>query len=117
MLAAPLQVMAWGRNDDGQLGRGHTEHDSCHLEVKTELPARLALECGTEAVNGSLDLGRLHLCNILPGNSTSLAAGERHSGAVTRSNYTWRDPSKGYTYGDPDQPQSYQVRRATGGAL
>ena len=85
--------------------------------MKTELPARLALECGTEAVNGSLDLGRLHLCNILPGNSTSLAAGERHSGAVTRSNYTWRDPSKGYTYGDPDQPQSYQVRRATGGAL
>ncbi|KAJ1481311.1 hypothetical protein T484DRAFT_1808003, partial [Baffinella frigidus] len=26
------EIMAWGRNDDGQLGRGHTEHDSCHLE-------------------------------------------------------------------------------------
>jgi alpha-tubulin suppressor-like RCC1 family protein len=27
------QLYLWGRNDAGQLGRGHTDDDSCHLEV------------------------------------------------------------------------------------
>jgi len=30
--------------------------------------------CGREAVNGSLSLGRLHLCNLLPGNTTGSAS-------------------------------------------
>ena len=88
-------LFAWGRNDRGQLGRGHIEHDSCHLEVRTELPAPLDMQCGTARINGSQPLARLRLCNIVPGNITTAAAGELHSGAITRANYTWRDPKRG----------------------
>jgi len=115
-------LFAWGRNDRGQLGRGHTVHDSCHLEVRTELPAPLDMECKGARINGSKMLHRLNLCNIVPGNLTTAAAGELHSGAITRANFTWRDPKRGVagakyaaTYvGDPnggppkfDEPYKY----------
>jgi len=36
------------------------------------MPVALEMMCGKEAVNGSLNLGRLHLCNLLPGNTTGI---------------------------------------------
>ena len=44
-VSAGGHLLAWGRNDRGQLGRGHLTDDSCHLEVRTELPAPLDVEC------------------------------------------------------------------------
>jgi len=41
------------------------------------MPAPLEMMCGTEAVNGSLNLGRLHLCNLLPGNTTGPLPSEK----------------------------------------
>jgi len=93
------EVFAWGRNDRGQLGRGHTEHDSCHLEVKTELPVRLNVTCGAVSVNGSAVTQRLRLCNVLPGNSTMITAGELHSGVVTKANHTRRTGEHRYGTG------------------
>jgi alpha-tubulin suppressor-like RCC1 family protein len=100
-------LFAWGRNDRGQLGRGHTEHDSCHLEIRTELPAPLDMECGKSRVNGSALVPRLALCNIIPGNTTTASAGEFHSGAITRANYTWRDPQLGVTRSKHAKPFKY----------
>jgi alpha-tubulin suppressor-like RCC1 family protein len=82
-------LFVWGRNDRGQLGRGHTEDNSCHLEVRTDLPHTLDT-CKKARVNGSMPLPRLNLCTsqaqetksqLVPGNSTSASAGELHSAA------------------------------------
>jgi hypothetical protein len=97
-------LFAWGRNDRGQLGREHTEHDSCHLELRTDLPYTLDVRCKRARVNGSSALPRLNLCTsrtqestsqLVPGNSTSAAAGELHSAVLTRANWTWRNPVRG----------------------
>mmetsp|Transcript_25025 Transcript_25025/g.59613 ORF Transcript_25025/g.59613 Transcript_25025/m.59613 type:complete len:910 (+) Transcript_25025:141-2870(+) len=99
------EVFAWGRNDRGQLGRGHTQDDSCHLEVKTELPAPLNVTCGSASVNGSAVRKRLRLCNVLAGNSTMISAGELHSGAITRANHTRR--TREYRYGTNSGERQY----------
>ena len=115
-VSAGGHLLAWGRNDRGQLGRGHLKDDSCHLEVRTELPAPLDVECRCrsartatplrcEQLRGDERTPRLNLCQLVgaervgemfvPGNSTAAAAGELHSGAITRANYTFRDPARG----------------------
>jgi hypothetical protein len=81
-------LFAWGRNDRGQLGREHTEHDSCHLELRTDLAYTLDVRCKRARVNGSSALPRLNLC-------TSASAGELHSAVLTRANWTWRNPVRG----------------------
>lgn len=58
-------------------------------------------------VNGSGLVARLRLCNVLPGNSTTASAGEFHSGAVTRANYTWRDPEQGVSRAKHAKPFKY----------
>jgi alpha-tubulin suppressor-like RCC1 family protein len=80
-------LFAWGKNDRGQLGREHLEDDSCHLEVKTPLPYDMDVQCGKSTPPNGVGkpVKRLKLCNIVPGNSTLITAGEMHSGAVTKS--------------------------------
>lgn len=109
------ELFVWGRNDRGQLGRGHTDDDSCHLEVRTDLPYNLDITCTlTTPVGGGRPVKRPINCNILPGNSTLMAAGMLHSGVITASAISLRKETDRYQPNGLSRVTTYETANLLG---